>query len=153
MDKQAGEEETRTEIACIDRWMNIQQLLNEAEYHLKNYGDRGMCFRPRQLTPSGISIILQMIRKPNSKIVVLFSQNNSQFKNKLNNAYLRRCLVHVYREGWKIKQGHPTSIFGNYLFGRRFEIQNFRNICCKMSCLSASPRIFEQLINGIIAHF
>ena len=41
MDKQAGEEETGTEIACIDRWMNIQQLLNEAEYHLKNYGDRG----------------------------------------------------------------------------------------------------------------
>ena len=109
MDKQAGEEETGTEIACIDRWMNIQQLLNEAEYHLKNYGDRGMCYRPRQLTPSGISIILQMIRKPNSKIVVLFSQNNSQFKKKLNNAYLRRCLVHVYREGQKIKQGHPTQ--------------------------------------------
>ena len=105
MDKQAGEEETRTEIAYIDRWMNIQQLLNEAEYHLKNYGDRGMCYRPKQLTPSEISIILQMIRKPNSKIVLLFIQNNSQFKNKLNNAYLRRCLVHVYREGQKIKKG------------------------------------------------
>ena len=25
-------------------------------------------------------------------------------------------------------QGHPTTIFGKYLFGRRFEIQNFRSI-------------------------
>ena len=36
-----------------------------------------------------------------------------------------------------ISQGHPTSIFGKYLFGRRFEIQNFPNICCKVSCLPA----------------
>ena len=40
-----------------------------------------------------------------------------------------------------------------YLFGRRFEILNFRNICCKISCLPASPRIFEHLKNGIIAYF
>ena len=52
-------------------------------------------------------------------------------------------------------QGHPTSIFGKYLltFGKRFEIWNFRNICCKISCLPACPRIFEHLKNGIIAHF
>ena len=31
----------KQEIACIDRWMNILQLLNEAEFHLKSYGDRG----------------------------------------------------------------------------------------------------------------
>ena len=49
-------------------------------------------------------------------------------------------------------QGHPTSIFGKYLFGRRFEIYNFRSICCKISCLPACPRIFEHLKNGIIAH-
>ena len=42
-------------------------------------------------------------------------------------------------------RGHPTSIFGKYLFGRRFKIYNFRNICCKISCLPASPRIFEHL--------
>ena len=52
-----------------------------------------------------------------------------------------------------IYQGQPTSIFGKYLFGRRFEIYNFRNICCKISCLPASPRIFERLRSGIIAHF
>ena len=38
--------------------------------------------RPGQITPSEISIILQMIQKPNSIIVLLFIQNNSQFKNK-----------------------------------------------------------------------
>ena len=29
----------------------------------------------------------------------------------------------------------------------------FRNICCKLSCLPASSRIFKHLKNGIIAHF
>ena len=52
-----------------------------------------------------------------------------------------------------IYQGHPTSIFGKYLFGRRFKIQHFRNISCKISCLPASPGIFEHLKNGIITHF
>ena len=50
-------------------------------------------------------------------------------------------------------QGYPTSSFGKYLFGGQFEIWSFRNICCKISCLPASPRIFEHLKNGIIAHF
>ena len=50
-------------------------------------------------------------------------------------------------------QGHPTIIFGEHLFGRRFEIYNFQIICCKISCLPASPRIFEHLKYGIIAHF
>ena len=35
----------------------------------------------RWITPSEISIILHMIRKPNSIIVILFIQNDSQFKN------------------------------------------------------------------------
>ena len=50
------------------------------------------------------------------------------------------CVVSI-----AIIQGHPTPIFGKYLFGRRFEIYNFRNICWKLSCLPASPRIFEHL--------
>ena len=33
--------------------------------------------QPRRITPSEISIILQMMRKPNSTIVLLFIQNNS----------------------------------------------------------------------------
>ena len=65
---------------------------------------------------------------------------------RLSLALLQKSRRHNY-------QGHPTSIFGKYLFGRRFEIQSFRNICCKISCLPASPRIFEHLKKGIIAHF
>ena len=49
-----------------------------------------------------------------------------------------------------LNQGHPSSIFGKYLFGRRFEIYNFRNIICKISCLPAAPRIFEHLKYGKI---
>ena len=49
---------------------------------MKNYGDRGWSYRPRRITPSEISIILHMIRKPNSVTVLLFIQNNSQFKSK-----------------------------------------------------------------------
>ena len=45
-----------------------EQLMNEAEYLIKNYGDRGGC---------EISIILHMRRKPNSIIVLLSIQNNS----------------------------------------------------------------------------
>ena len=41
----------------------IRQLPNE------NYGDRGGCYPQRQITPSEISITLQMIGKPNSIIV------------------------------------------------------------------------------------
>ena len=51
--------------------------MNEAEYLMENYGDREECL----ITPSEISIILHMIRKPNSIIVLLFIKNNSQFKN------------------------------------------------------------------------
>ena len=29
----------------------------------------------------------------------------------------------------------------------------FETFCCKISCLPASPRIFEHLNNGIIAYF
>ena len=53
-------------------------LMNEAKYLLKNYGDRGGCYLwPWRIIPSEISIILHMIWKPNSRIVLLFTQNNS----------------------------------------------------------------------------
>ena len=45
--------------------------MNETEYLMKNYGDQG------GITPFEISIILHMVLKPNSKIVLLFIQNNS----------------------------------------------------------------------------
>ena len=36
---------------------------------------------------------------------------------------------------------------------RRIYVWRKTNICCKISCLPASPRIFEHLKTGIIAHF
>ena len=50
-------------------------------------------------------------------------------------------------------RGTQQQFSEKYLFERRFEIQNFRNICCKISCLPASPWIFEHLKNGKIDHF
>ena len=44
-----------------------------------------------------------------------------------------------------VASGAPNVNFGKYLFRRRFEIQNFRNICCKISFLPASPMIFEHI--------
>ena len=55
--------------------------MNEDEYVMKNYGDRPYTLRLRRITPSQISIILHVTQKPNSIIVLLFIQNNSQFKN------------------------------------------------------------------------
>ena len=59
--------------------------MNEAEYLIKIMAIEESVIRggrrPRRMTPSEISIILHMIRKPNSIIVLLFIQNNSQFKN------------------------------------------------------------------------
>ena len=59
---------------------------------MKNYGDRGECYlRPRRITLSEISIILHMIRRPNSIIVLLFIQNNSySLKTTLKHAYLHQ---------------------------------------------------------------
>ena len=56
--------------------------------------------RPRRITPSEISIILRMIRKPNSITVLLFIQNNSKFKNIAKTCFLippsiHRCSVHL----------------------------------------------------------
>ena len=40
---------------------------------VKNFADRGECYRPRWITASEISIALYIIRKPNSTIVLLYS--------------------------------------------------------------------------------
>ena len=52
--------------------------MNEAEYLMKNYGDRGVCYpsRPRRITPSENSIIFHMIRKPNS--IIVFTAKTTQ---------------------------------------------------------------------------
>ena len=47
----------------------------------------------RWITPSEICKILHILRKPNSKF--WFIQSNSKLKNKLKQAYLGRCKVHI----------------------------------------------------------
>ena len=66
-----------------------------------NYGDLGGCYSPRmvrlrRITPPEISIILQIIRKPNSNLnILLIIQHNSQHKNNLKRAYLHTCPINV----------------------------------------------------------
>ena len=42
--------------------------MNEAEYRMKNYGDRGGCYRPRRITPSKISVVVNFL----SQVIFLF---------------------------------------------------------------------------------
>ena len=42
--------------------------------------------KPRRITPSAISIILHMIRKPNSVTVLLFIQNKNHSQNMLTSS-------------------------------------------------------------------
>ena len=65
--------------------------MNEAEYLMKNYGDRGR--RPRRITPSEIPIILHMIRKPNSILLFYYSVKIiPSLKTWLKHAYLHRSI-------------------------------------------------------------
>ena len=61
--------------------INVIQLMNEAKYLMKNLAIEESVIRrgrrARRITPSEISIILHMIRNPNSIIVLLSIQNNS----------------------------------------------------------------------------
>ena len=79
--------------------------MNEDEYLMKNYGDRGGCYM--RITPYEISIILHVIRKPNSIIVLLFIQNNSQFKNMAKTCLppsIHRCYVHLRQCTFRVVQ-------------------------------------------------
>ena len=97
--------------------------MNEAEYLMKNYGDRGGCYR---ITPSEIFIILHMIRKPNSIIVLLFIQNNSQFKN-----MAKTCL--------------PPSIHLRYVHLQRSSSQcTFRFVQLRKYSPNRGPFIFHE---------
>ena len=50
-------------------------------------------------------------------------------------------------------QGHPTTIFGKISVRKTIWELEFSEHLCKISCLPASPRIFEHLKYGIIAYF
>ena len=82
--------------------------------------------------------LIVKIRMPLALMLPFFSEKNPEIFCCFDTSFTR---------------GTQRQFSENYLFGRRFEIQNFRNICCKISCLPASPRIYEHLKKGIIAHF
>ena len=63
-----------------------------------NYSYWMRLIRPRRIAPSSISIILQMIRKPNSIIVLSFIHNNSYLENMAKTCLppsIHRCWVHL----------------------------------------------------------
>ena len=60
--------------------------------------------RPRRITPSQISIILHMIRKPNSIIVFYSFKIIPSLKITLKHAYLHRCQVHLRQCTFRVVQ-------------------------------------------------
>ena len=57
---------------------------------------------------------------------------------------------------WKrpvTNSGAPNVNFWKISVRKTIWDTEFRNICCKISCLPTSPRIFEHLKNGIISPF
>ena len=80
--------------ACLNtvslRTQAMSSLLHEDEYDVKNFTDQGGCYQPRWITASEISIILHIIRRPNTIIVLLLIQNISNFLTSL----LPRSLLH-----------------------------------------------------------
>ena len=91
--------------------------------------------RPRRITPSEISIILHMIRKPNSITVLLFIQNNSQFKN-IAKTYLPPS---IHR--WSV---HPRYCTFRFLQLRKYS-PNSR--CRSSSCLLALLAMFVAIFS------
>ena len=77
----------------------------------------------------------------------------TQTEEVLSVSIVTKDTITVSNPLWAKNRGTQRQFSEKYLFGGRFEIYNFRNICCEISCLPASPRIFEHLINGKIAHF
>ena len=57
------------------------------------------------------------------------------------------------RKSFSHQTGAPNDNFRKISVRKTIWDQNFRNVCCKTSCLPASPRIFEHLKNGKIANF
>ena len=91
--------------------------------------------RPRRITPSEISIVLHMLRKPNSIIVLSFIQNNSYFKNIAKTCLpssIHRCSVHLRQCTFRFVQLRKYS-------------PNSR--CCLSSCLLAVLAMFLAIFS------
>ena len=81
--------------------------------------------RPRWITPSEISIILHIIRKPNSIIVLLFIQNNSQFKS-----ITKTCLPSLIRSMLSSSSiAHVQGCSAPQIFSKQ-QMSPFELSCC-----------------------
>ena len=106
----------------------MSSLLNEAEYDGKNYTDQGGCYRPRWITASEISIILHLIRRPNTIIVLLLIQNISNFLTSL----LPRSLLHSrFLESATVGRSFVSAVLQTNLLVDF--IQNFGLFLCTVS--------------------
>ena len=142
--------------------------MNAAEYLMKNYGDRG-CYpskrRPRRITlPSAISIILHMIRKPNSIFFLLFIQNNSQFKSKAKTCLPSSMLILfsvVYVQGCSApqilskQQMSPFELCSCHVFSYNFaQLLHLKKVKCPpffvltVKTTQTRPQVFS--VNGAL---
>ena len=57
--------------------LNNKQLLDEVEHDIVNYQNRGLCYLPKPKQQASVLIIHDIMRKPNSIIVLLYIWNFS----------------------------------------------------------------------------
>ena len=92
--------------------------------------------RPRRITPSEISTILHMMRKPNSIIVLLFIQIIHSLKTWLEHAYLHRSFDVKF-----IFDSAPLAIISPSFYP--WNKWNVRNFCFhKQNNSTSSPGLF-----------
>ena len=89
----------------------------------------------------------------NLKLRITHSSKDSHVRLRHRLQHFCPAMIPEQMTNYRDRRGTQRQFSEKYLFGRRVEIQNFWNICCKISCLHASPKIFEQIKNGILAHF
>ena len=123
----------------------------------RNYGDLGGCYTPRvvrlrRITPPEISIILQIIRKPNSNLIIilLIIQNNSQYKNNLKRAYLHTCL-HVKFSSSTARFSASSGDKGAFSYANILQIAgcslSSSHISSSQNNSTSSPGLLGQLSN------
>ena len=61
-----------------------EQLLNEAEYDVKNYADQGECYPPRLKAENNIILHIRHTKVEYNNCKFLFIQNISEFLKKAN---------------------------------------------------------------------
>ena len=97
----------------------------------------------------------------NLQIILLLKINNNNFYSNNNNKKKKKkkwsrdkniAVMECYYLSKPVEVIQKTALLGTAKILRKV-VSLFLGTFCKISCLSASPRIFEHLKNGIHAHF